>query len=193
MNFKVVTCADRVPYFSYVLLNRVCIAYYYKYAYFVILRHPVTTLVTAFNNPNKLTNDLLIFKLIDILVLKKLNRSLRLVLKVPKKNLSSKWTPCSLFLLSYKWFWSHLHHPILYYLVHLQNLAKKILDFGMFPEFGRLVFRLWLYSTLIDGSLSIPVLILYFGIFPLQTLRDDKWENKFKGYQTSRLQGERWS
>ena len=29
---------------------------------FVILRHPVTTLVTAFNNPDKMTNDLLILK-----------------------------------------------------------------------------------------------------------------------------------
>ena len=33
-------------------------------AVFVILRHPVTTLVTAINNPNKLANDFLIFKLI---------------------------------------------------------------------------------------------------------------------------------
>ena len=32
---------------------------------FVILRHPATTLVTTFNNPDKPTNDLHIFKLID--------------------------------------------------------------------------------------------------------------------------------
>ena len=29
--------------------------------YFVFLRHPVTTSVTVFNNPEKFTNDLLIF------------------------------------------------------------------------------------------------------------------------------------
>ena len=34
-------------------------------ASFVILRDPVTTLVRAFNKPDKVTNDLLIFKLID--------------------------------------------------------------------------------------------------------------------------------
>ena len=33
---------------------------------FVALIYPVTTLVTAFNNPDKLTNDLLIFKVINI-------------------------------------------------------------------------------------------------------------------------------
>ena len=32
---------------------------------FVILRQPVTTLVTTFNNPNKLTKDILILKLFD--------------------------------------------------------------------------------------------------------------------------------
>ena len=32
---------------------------------FVVLKDPVTTFVTAFNNSYKLTNDLLIFKLID--------------------------------------------------------------------------------------------------------------------------------
>ena len=35
----------------------------------VVLRHPVTTLVTAINNPNKLTNGLLILKLFDIRLL----------------------------------------------------------------------------------------------------------------------------
>ena len=32
---------------------------------FVVLRHPVATLVTAFNIPDKLSNDLFLFKLID--------------------------------------------------------------------------------------------------------------------------------
>ena len=34
-------------------------------ATFVVLRHPITTLVTAFNITDKLTNDLLILKLFD--------------------------------------------------------------------------------------------------------------------------------
>ena len=35
-------------------------------ATFVALRHPVTTLVAAVNNPNKLTNDLLlVLKIFD--------------------------------------------------------------------------------------------------------------------------------
>ena len=34
-------------------------------ATFVISKHPVTTLVTVLNNPNKLTNDLLIIKKFD--------------------------------------------------------------------------------------------------------------------------------
>ena len=33
---------------------------------FVVLRHPVNTLVTACNKPETLTNGLLIFKLIDM-------------------------------------------------------------------------------------------------------------------------------
>ena len=32
-------------------------------ATFVVLRHPVTTLVIAFNKPGKLTNDLFILKI----------------------------------------------------------------------------------------------------------------------------------
>ena len=46
--------------------------------YFVVFRHPVPTLVAAFDKPDKLTNDIVIFKLIDdkqIISLSHRNRS----------------------------------------------------------------------------------------------------------------------
>ena len=45
-----------------------------RMATFVILGHPVTTLVTAFNDPKKLTNDLRILKIFDNKQIISLNR-----------------------------------------------------------------------------------------------------------------------
>ena len=50
----------RVTYFSYVLLNGVSITYYGYDIFCHSFRHPVTTLVTASNNPDKLTNNFIL-------------------------------------------------------------------------------------------------------------------------------------
>ena len=62
---------------------------------FVILRHPVTTLVTAFNNLNKLTNDVFILKLFD----KKLFIDLTLIMLLDQKYIELFIDPLSVCLL----------------------------------------------------------------------------------------------
>ena len=57
----VVRMQDRVPYFIYFQQNNVTA----KILQFWYLRNLITTLITAFNNPDKLINYLFIFKIID--------------------------------------------------------------------------------------------------------------------------------
>ena len=56
--------------------------------YFVLLSHPVTTFVTAFNNHDKLTYDLLIFKLIDNFKVDCITLSVRMI---SRKNIGIVW------------------------------------------------------------------------------------------------------